>query len=152
MNWMQIKQIPQWLGLWVSLTLVCWAGIGPSTAWAQAPTFHIKVDTRNLSGLGLFYLEFQSFDGNTTTGDGNSQAVVSNFTLTGGALGAALPPIGNATGSLAGTLTLQDGPAAFGPLADFTQAFEVTSATSRLNFDLQLSATDLDSPLPDSFN
>jgi len=113
----------------------------------------VSLNTASLNSLGTFYVEFQLIDGSSTGGNGNSQAIVTNFQLTGGALGSVLDPtLGNVAGSLAGTLTLTDGPTSFGDVADFAQAFSVTNSVSLLTFDLQLTTTGVDTPFPDKFS
>lgn len=128
--------------------------LGASACQAQL-TYNVSLNTVALNGLGTFFVEFQLTDGSATGGNNNSQVVISNFSLSGGALGAVLPPtLGNVSGSLApaGTLTLRDGPAASGPVADFAQAFSITGAASLLRFDLLLTGTGVDAPTPDKFS
>lgn len=144
---MKKRQITRYL---IAAVVAGGALLGASACHAQAYT--VSLDTSLLKGLGNFFVEFQLTDGSAAGGNANSQAVVSNFSLTGGALGSALPALGNTAGSLTTGLTLVDGPAASGPVADFAQAFSVSSGTSLLRFDVNLSATGVDAPTPDKFS
>ncbi len=113
---------------------------------------HVTVTTTGLTVGNTYYTEFTLTDG-SGAGDGNSTAAVSNLVFTNGTAGAVLPPTsGNVTGNPGTTLTLMDGPAASGPLADYAQAFTVFGPTSQFSFDLLLSATSVEAgPTPDNF-
>jgi len=133
-----------YLTIMIAGFLLAWASI------CNAQLYNVAIDTSSLDGLGTYYVEFQVTAGSAPFGD--SQATISNFNLTGGTLGAILPPTqGNVAGSLPGTLILTDGPAIFGPIADFAQAFSVTNTTSNLSFGLQLAASTVNTPIPDGF-
>ena len=113
----------------------------------------VTVNTTGLTAGDTYYAEFTLTDG-SGTGDGNSTAAISDLTFVNGSLGAVLPPAtGNVSGGLgpADTLTLQDGPAASGPTADFAQAFTVSSPASSFSYALDLAATSVDTPTPDNF-
>ena len=113
---------------------------------------HVTVVTTGLTVGQTYYTEFTLTDG-SGTGDANSKAAISNLVFTNGTAGAVLPPTsGNVTGNPGTTLTLMDGPAASGPLADYAQAFTVFGPTSQFSFDLLLGATSLDAGgTPDNF-
>ena len=114
----------------------------------------VTLNTGALNGAGTYYLDFQLVDG-SASGDGNSLAKITGFSLTDGTLGAALAPLGDAAGNLTGGLTLKDDLANAGNfftgVAEFTQPFTVTGAASQVQFTTALSATSLDTPTPDEF-
>jgi hypothetical protein len=97
--------------------------LAPVAARAQ---YRVTQNLSSPSGLGAFYFNFHLTDGDQT-GDGDSRADIFNLALTGGSLGAVLPPTtGDAQGNLNTTLTLRDSDAAVSGLADFAQAFTIT--------------------------
>src|SRR5689334_13584700 len=113
---------------------------------AQMP---VTLNTGPLNGLGTYFVDFQLLDGNGI-GDGNSLVTISGLSLTGGTLGATVPSTGTVSGTPQTTLSLVDSDP--GGVAEFQQAFTVTSATSLLNFTVTLSPTaPLDTPIPDTF-
>lgn len=129
--------------------------LGTAPAGAAPPAVqHVTVVATGLTVGQTYYTEFTLTDG-SGAGNGNSTAAVSNLVFTNGTAGGVLPPTsGNVTGSLGAgtTLTLQDGPASSGPLADYAQAFTVLGPTSQFSFDLLLSATFVEAgPTPDNF-
>ena len=122
--------------------------IAPNT---QADSL-VTLNTGALNGSGSYYLDFQLLNG-SGSGDGNSQAVISNLSITGANLGIALPSTGAVSGDLTQLtgLTLKDSD----PNADATylQPFTVNSSTSLLNFNVHLSTVlPQDAPIPDVFN
>lgn len=113
--------------------------------------YRVTQDLSALSGLATFTFNFQLSDG-SQSGNNTSRADIFNLALTGGSLGAVLPPTtGDATGDLSTTLTLRDSDAATNGLADFAQAFQITGAGGSVVFDLDLSASAFDAPIPDGF-
>ena len=120
---------------------------------AHAGAQHVTVTTGALSGAGTYYVEFTLTDG-SGLGNGGSYAGVSNFFVSGGSLGAVLPPTsGDVSGSLGGghTLGLTDTNAGTGGLADFAQGFTVTNPGSTMGFDLTLTDTSVEAVTPDNF-
>lgn len=88
-------------------------------------SFHVQVDTSNLTPGSTYYTEFTLSDGHVQslgTADTNNSVTLSNFTFGSGASGAVLPPlVGNASGSTASSVLLADGDS--GGVADHAQAF-----------------------------
>lgn len=101
---------------------LCLAALGrPASAQLH---FHVQFDTSNLNPASTYYTEFTLTDGHFQslgTPDTNNSVTLSNFTFGAGASGAALPEVGNASGSTASSVLLADGDA--GGLADHAQAF-----------------------------
>lgn len=116
----------------------------------RAQTRLVTLNTSAFNGAGTFSVEFLLNNG-AASADGNSTVAISNFSLTGGAVGTATPALGDVTGSLGSTLTLRDSNAATGGFADFIQGFTVNSGSSILSFNLNASATSVDSGTPDFF-
>ena len=130
--------------------LALFAGFGAATAAPAQTTVLLTTDA--LNAQGTFYIDFQLLDGNGI-GDGNSSVVVSALSLLGGSLGPALPVTGSVTGdpTAPGGLTLIDSDS--GGVAEYQQAFTVSSPTSQLRFTLDLGASaPFDTPLSDIFN
>jgi hypothetical protein len=129
-------------------------GIGLLLVMPSQAQSVVSLDTSSLTGQGTYYLYFELLDG-SGTGDGNSQATISDLSLTGGSLGAALFSDGTVSGTPTAStgLTLIDSDAATGGVADYAQAFTVTGTPSLLSFDVGLQTTPpLDTPIPDAFD
>ncbi len=110
---------------------------------AQAAPYLVTVNTGLLSGKGTFYFNFNLSDG-SGVGDGNSQAVISNFTFNGGTLQPVTSMRGGVTDNRPGTLTLQDSDTTNSGFASIIQPFTVSSSASTLQFTLNPSATSVD--------
>ena len=122
------------------LALALLGGLGSGSVQAGFITYEISVNTSSLSGESGF-LDFQFNPGPIVNGNGAlpASATITSFQTIGGAiLPLSNPPIGNASGSLSNTLTLDNGTV----LNDFTQDFLYGSSFS---FDLTLSQP-LDDP------
>ena len=120
---------------------------------AQAQTKLVTLSNIGiLSGQGTFSVQFDLANG-VSTADGNTTAAISNFSLTGGSLGApaTIATAGDATGGLGSTLTLDDGSVATGGFSSFQQTFTITSSASTLSFNLNLASTSIDAGAPDDF-
>jgi hypothetical protein len=111
--------------------------------------YHVAVDTSDLTASSAYYAEFTLSDG-TVVSSGvpstNNSVLLSAFTLGGGALGAVLPPIGDASGNMNSSITLADGDP--GGIADFAQGFEPGSA---LNFNVDMTTVVNSGGVPDVF-
>ena len=120
---------------------------------AQAQTKLVTLSNIGiLSGHGSFFVQFNLANG-ISAADGNATAAISNFSLTGGSLGATttIATAGNTTGNLGTALVLDDGNAVTGGFSSFQQGFTITSSTSTLSFNLNLAATSTDAVTPDDF-
>jgi len=120
---------------------------------AQAQTKLVTLSNIGiLSGHGPFFVQFNLANG-ISAADGNATAAISNFSLTGGSLGATttIATAGNTTGNLGTALVLDDGNAVTGGFSSFQQGFTITSSTSTLSFNLNLAATSTDAVTPDDF-
>jgi len=95
-----------------------------------AVTYHAAIDTSALvsnTGSGPFYLDFGLTNGSVF---GNNTVTVSNFAYTGGTIVGSAVTAGGASGSLSGTVTLND--SAF--FNDIYQGF--TQTTTGISFDV----------------
>lgn len=111
-------------------------------------TFHVNFNTSALNPISTYYAEFVLSDGSVVSPgvpDTNNSVTFSNFNLGSGVTGAALPPVGNASGSMASSVTLADGDA--GGVADHAQAF--TPGTF-LSFDVTTTTNADGGGVPDS--
>lgn len=120
---------------------------------AQAQTKLVTLSNIGiLSGHGPFFVQFNLANG-ISAADGNATAAISNFSLTGGSLGATttIATAGNTTGNLGTALVLDDGNAVTGGFSSFQQGFTITSSASTLSFNLNLAATSTDAGKPDDF-
>jgi len=122
---------------------------------AQAQTKLVTLSNIGiLSGHGSFFVQFNLANG-ISAADGNATAAISNFSLTGGSLGATttIATAGNTTGNLGTALVLDDGNAGTAGFSSFQQGFTITSSdsTSTLSFNLNLAATSTDAGKPDDF-
>lgn len=120
---------------------------------AQAQTKLVTLSNIGiLNGHGTFFVQFNLANG-IFAADGNATAAISNFSLTGGSLGATttIATAGNTTGNLGTALVLDDGNAGTGGFSSFQQGFTITSSASTLSFNLNLAATSTDAGTPDDF-
>lgn len=118
------------------LAFMLLAGFWPGSASADFVTYQVTVDTSSLSGQAG-NLDFQF-----NPGDSSSQAataVITNFQTSGGLPALSSILTGDASGSLPGTLTLDNGTA-------YNDVFQGFTYGSNFSFDLTLSGTALDSP------
>ena len=113
-------------------------------------SFHVQVDTSNLTAGSTYYTEFTFSDGHVqslATADTNNSVTLSNFTFGLGASGAVLSPlVGNAAGSTASSVLLADGDS--GGVADEAQAF---TPGSILGFDATVTTNADAGGTPDIF-
>ena len=120
---------------------------------AQAQTKLVTLSNIGiLNGHGPFFVQFNLANG-ISAPDGNATATISNFSLTGGSLGASttIATAGNTTGNLGTALVLDDGNAVTAGFSSFQQGFTITSSASTLSFNLNLAATSTDAGTPDDF-
>lgn len=119
-----------------TLTLLLLAGFGPSFAHAGIVTYQVSVNTSPLSGQDG-NLDFQ-FDPGSSLAE-SATATVTNFQTIGGILSQPAMLTGDATGSLPGTLTLDNGTV-------FNDAFQGFTHGNSFGFLLTLSGQAIDSP------
>ena len=128
---------------------------------AQGPTSYryshdlstLALPTPGLDSAGrTLYLDLQLSDG-SQLGNGTTSVTLSNFVLTGGTFGDALPDIGGVTRS-GGQIVLRDTASSIGGLADAAIAFTIPtgSVLPRLEFDFEIATTGFDTPVPDYFS
>ena len=131
-----------------SVLLACVFLGGYLSAGQAQVTYHVHFDTSALPASPLF-LNVTLSDGSVVdfgVPDGNNQVALTNLDLGGGALGDALPNIGNVSGDLFGaavTLTDSDPDG----VADFAQAFTPGMA---LDFDLSMTTNPDAGAMPDT--
>jgi len=154
---MTIRKMRLRISVTAAALLALGAALAGSTpaAWAQASlaTGSVSLDLSALQSSGTYFLDFQLLDGNGI-GDGNALAAVTNLSLTGGTLfapGTALI-FGNVSGdpTAPGGLQLVDSDPS--GVSEYTIGFIVGSSPALLSFDLNVSATAIDSPIADQFN
>jgi hypothetical protein len=110
------------------LALALW-GLSPEgTARAGSITYLVTANTTSLNGTSG-YLDFQLNPNMSTAA--SASATITNFTGDG-TLGAELPPLGDVSGTLPGTVSFTNGP----PPNDYTQA---STYGNSLSFDVTLS-------------